>query len=157
MTGESDKIGRPSVYTDQLSDEICDRLTIGESLVHICKPDHMPNCSTVFRWLGDEKHNEFCKRYTRAREVQADFMAAEILDIADDGVNDWVERANKDGSKSTVLDNEHVQRSRLRVDTRKWLMSKLKPKKYGDKLGLNVVDPDGEPIEAINITIKTDK
>lgn len=152
MTEEA-QTGRPTLYTEDLVDEICDRLTIGESMVHICRDDHMPNCSTVFRWLGNEDHEAFCKRYTRARETQADFMAAEILDISDNGSNDWMEREGKDGEKSMVLNGEHIQRSRLRVDTRKFLMAKLQPKKYGDKLNLGMSGDDGEPITAIQINI----
>ena len=60
-------------------------------------------------------------------------VASKTADIADDGTNDWQERQNKDGSSYIALNTEHVQRSRLRVDTRKWIASKLKPKKYGDK------------------------
>jgi hypothetical protein len=63
-------------------------------------------------------------------------MAEDILDIADDGTNDWIEREREDGSTFEVINNEVIQRSKLRVETRKWLMAKTKPKKYGDKLDL---------------------
>jgi hypothetical protein len=94
----------------------------------------MPNISTVFRWL--ERHAEFSERYVRARDMQADALADEILDIADDSRNDWVERMNKDGTPSGqyVADSEVINRARLRVDSRKWIASKLKPKKYGERL-----------------------
>ena len=96
----------------------------------ICRDVAMPNKATVLRWLADATHTDFRDRYARAREMQADALFDEALAIADDGSGDWV--TDKDGKKT--LDHEHVQRSRLRVDTRKWAAGKLAPKKYGDKL-----------------------
>ena len=69
-----------------------------------------------------------------AKEESADALVEDILDIADDGSNDWMAVHGKDGSEAWKLNGEHVQRSRLRVDTRKWIASKLKPKKYGEKI-----------------------
>jgi len=63
-----------------------------------------------------------------------DALAEEILEISDDGSNDWMERKRQDGSVETVLNSEHINRSRLRVDSRKWLLSKMAPKKYGDRI-----------------------
>ncbi len=103
----------------------------------------MPNISTVFRWLGKDKASEefatFRDNYAHAREAQADTLAEETLEISDDGRNDWMERqseSEKGAGINTgwVLNGEHVQRSRLRVDTRKWFASKVAPKKYGDKI-----------------------
>ena len=83
--------------------------------------------------------------YRRAEEV-----FEEILDIADDGTNDWMERNGKDGETGdTVLNGEHVQRSRLRIDARKWALSKMIPKKYGDK-----IDTSGN--HTFNVTIDKD-
>lgn len=93
----------------------------------------MPAKSTVMKWLT--LHPEFVDQYARAREAQADHFAEEILEISDDGSNDWMERRNDDGDVvAVVADHEHISRSKLRVDSRKWLMSKLAPKKYGDKV-----------------------
>lgn len=92
-------------------------------------------------WL--RVHEDFVPQYTRARELQAEHFADELLEISDDGSNDWIERARQDGSVETVLNQEHVQRSRLRADTRKWLMARMAPKKYGDKLGLEHAGKDG--------------
>jgi hypothetical protein len=91
----------------------------------------MPCLATVFNWL--RVHPEFVEQYARAKEESADALAEEILDISDDGSNDWMVRHGKDGEESWVVNGEHVQRSRLRVDSRKWIASKLKPKKYGDR------------------------
>jgi len=124
--------GRPSDYNNEIAGKILGRLANGESLRHICADEELPDKATIFRWLL--VHAEFRDQYARAREEQAEYWAEEILDIADDGTNDWVERENKYGSKYLMVDHDHIARSRLRVDSRKWLMSKLLPKKYGDKL-----------------------
>lgn len=95
----------------------------------------MPSKSAILKWLTE--HPEFVDQYARAREAQADHFAEEILEIADDASNDWMERKGEgDESGGWALNGEHIQRSRLRVDSRKWLMSKMAPKKYGDKLAL---------------------
>lgn len=103
----------------------------------------MPGKTTVFRWLREIE--QFRHQYTRAKEESADALADEMLDIADDSTNDWMERQLKDGSIERVPDQENIGRSRLRVDTRKWIASKLKPKKYGEKLALGG-DADAPPI-----------
>lgn len=128
-------VGRPSAYTEELANQICERLAEGESLRQILRDEGMPSISMLFRWLNDRK--SFRDQYEHARDIQADVMADEITDIADDGSNDWMERETEKGRVSRVVDHEHVQRSRLRVDTRKWIASKLKPKKYGDKLEID--------------------
>jgi hypothetical protein len=75
------------------------------------------------------------QQYARAKEAQADAFAEEMLDIADDGTNDWMTK--RFGETEVEMPNPEVlQRSKLRVDTRKWLMSKLQPKKYGEKLAV---------------------
>jgi hypothetical protein len=112
------KVGRPSTYSDEIADEICERLAEGESLRSICSGDGMPRKATVFRWLADERLSVFRDQYTRAREEQAETLADEIVEIADG-----------DGDK----ESDNTQRDRLRVEARKWVASKLKPKRYGDK------------------------
>lgn len=105
----------------------------------------MPAQSTVFRWLADERYAAFRERYARAREAQADAIFDEMLDIADDGTNDWMERRREDGSVDEVLNHEHISRSKLRVDARKWMAGKLAPKKYGEKLDLTSSDGTMSP------------
>lgn len=139
--------GRPSSFTDELCDRICEALADGRSLRSICTDDDMPSQTTVFRWLGDERYASFRERYARAREAQADAIFDEILDIADDGSNDWMERHRQDGSVDEVVDHEHIQRSKLRVDARKWMAGKLAPKKYGDRLDLTSSDGSLTPKE----------
>jgi len=106
----------------------------------------MPAMSTVFLWLAT--HKEFSEQYELAVQARSAYHAEELLDIADDGSNDWMERKGDDGSVQGWKENgEAIQRSRLRVDTRKWLLSKLQPKKYGDKTAHEHSGPGGGPIE----------
>ncbi|MCH7663084.1 MAG: terminase small subunit protein [Chloroflexi bacterium] len=137
-------MGRPTKYSLELSDEICAQLSDGVSLRTVCLAKDMPSKSTVFNWLRTDK--DFRNQYEIAKQEAADCFADEIIEIADDGRNDWIEKQNKDGSTSKVVNSEHIQRSRLRVDARKWIASKLKPKKYGDKLSQELSGPDGGDI-----------
>ena len=112
---------------------ILERLIAGESVRTICASDGMPAASTVFLWLT--KDETFSEQYARAREAQADALFDDILDIADDGSNDWMERKNADGQNIGWMENgEALRRSALRVDARKWMAARLQPKKYGDKV-----------------------
>ena len=130
------KTGRPSSYTDETAAKICERLALGESLREICRDEKMPSQRSVFRWLLDEENEVFRQQYARAREIQAEAIFDEILEIADDGSNDWMERRLPSGETVEVVNQEHIQRSRLRIDSRKWMAGKLQPKKYGDKLDI---------------------
>ena len=129
-TRDTKKRGRPSRYTEAIAAKVCRRLAEGESLRTICGDTAMPAISTVMGWLFDGKHADFSEQYARARDLQADKLFDEALEIADEASEDWT--TTEDGKK--ILDHEHVQRSRLRVDTRKWAAGKLAPKRYGDKL-----------------------
>jgi hypothetical protein len=128
--------GRPSNYSQDIANLICERISNGESLRSICKSEDMPQRSTVFNWLANEKYKDFLDRYARAREEQAENLAEEIFEIADDGSNDYM-TITKGNVRYNVEDKEVTSRSKLRVDARKWYLSKVLPKKYGDKLDLN--------------------
>lgn len=132
-------VGRPTLYTEELADRICASLAEGNSLRSICKAKGMPAASTVFGWLRSDQ--AFLEQYARAREAQADALFDEILEIADDSRRDY--RKTEAGRE---FDHEHVQRSRLRIDTRKWIASKLLPKKYGEKVDLSHSGPNGAPL-----------
>jgi len=128
-------MGRPSDFTQETADIICERIADGESLRSICLSEQMPNKATVFRWLADPKHVDFATKYAHAREAQADSLVDEMTDIADDGSNDWMERKNSDGENIGWQENgEALRRSALRISSRQWIAEKLKPKKYGAKL-----------------------
>lgn len=123
------------MFSTQLADEICERLADGESLRLICLDDHMPARSVIFRWLGEDQ--AFADQYARAREDQAESLADEIVRISDEeGTTTKVIKGAKgedDEFVEVVFDSTAVARNKLRVDARKWVASKLKPKKYGDR------------------------
>ena len=120
--------GRPSKYTEEIADRFFSGLADGKSMKTVCSPDDMPSTQTMFSWMRTKEG--FLDKYTRAKEESADALADEMLDIADDGTNDYY--LSKDDQP--IVDGDHIQRSRLRIETRKWLASKLKPKKYGDRI-----------------------
>lgn len=128
-------MGRPSTYSQALADQICDLLAEGLSMRTVCKADDMPDKATVFRWL--RTNGEFRDQYARAKEESADAWLEDMFDIADD-------------------DDIDVQRAKLRVDVRKWAASKLKPKKYGDKV--QHTGADGEsPVKHVLETVFVDE
>jgi hypothetical protein len=122
---------------------ICERLTDGETLTAICKDEAMPAERTVRRWALDNVQG-FSPQYARAREIGYHAMADEIIDIADDTSSDTV----KDENGNERANHEWITRSRFRVDTRKWLLSKALPKIYGDKVTAEVTGKDGAALEA---------
>lgn len=149
------KAGRPSIYTLELADKICLRLSQGESLRVICFDEDMPNASTVHAWVLEDKEG-FSKKYAYARNIQAEVMFDEILEIADDGSNDLM-TITKGNVSYNVEDKEVTNRSRLRVDSRKWYLSKVLPKKFGDKMD---VTSDGKALPTpilSGITIKNNE
>ena len=125
-------MGRPTAYTPEIAKEICENLAEGRTLREVCRSDHLPDERTVRRWALDNV-NGFSPQYAEAREIGYHAMADELLDIADNGTNDWMERNGEDDA-GWQANGEHLQRSRLRVDTRKWMLSKTLPKIYGDKV-----------------------
>lgn len=102
------------MYSEKLADQICEQIASGISLIKICKANDMPNKSTVMRWLEDKP--EFATKYARARELMADHYFDEMQEIADSATA------------------ETVQMAKLRLETMRWRVSKLLPKKYGDKI-----------------------
>ena len=132
-------------YTKELGDEICARLSQGESLSSICKDEHMPAKSNVVAWAL-QIDTPFAKQYAHAREIAYQHLADELLDIADDGRND----KQKDENGRTIIDHDHISRSRLRTDTRKWILSKMLPKVYGDKVAVT----PGEGLAGGSVEIK---
>ena len=126
--------GRPkgsNTYTPEIGEAICERMVDGESLRSICKDTKMPHKATVLRWLKDGTGAEdFCAQYARARELQADTLAADIIDIADNAIQ------------------ATVNQDRLRIDARKWYAAKMRPRVYGDKTILE----GGDPSKPIQIT-----
>lgn len=122
------------------ADAVLEGIAEGGSLREVCGKPGLPSVTTFMRWLADERNENLRERYARARELQAEYMAEDILSIADEECT--MVKADKHGTQDddgqgnteVVFDSTAVQRNRLRVDTRKWLLSKLAPKKYGDKV-----------------------
>lgn len=147
--------GRPTNYSADLVDLICERIADGESLRSICKDETMPAKSTVFGWLAIPDHEEFRTKYALAREAQTEALVDEMTEIADDGSNDWMERKDAEGAVIGWQENgEALRRSALRISTRQWIAEKLKPKKYGSKLALT--DADGGPL-TVNVVQRAER
>lgn len=133
-------------FNQDIADEICERLIMGESLRSICKDSHIPDAVTISKWLANTP--AFVTQYASAREAYADAEFEKIQEIADDGTNDYIERLNHNGAvPGWEVNGEAIARSRLRIDAIKWRVGKLRPKKYGEKLEvdqkttLDVSDP----------------
>ena len=120
--------GRPSDYTQEIATTICGLMAEGMSLRKICDLDGMPDKATVFRWLA--KHPSFRDQYAQAQEDRTNAMAEELLEITDD-------------YDPESDDKNIINRARLRIDTRKWLLAKMRPKKYGDKITQEHTGADG--------------
>lgn len=131
-------------YSEEQKAEILngmfEKMAAGSSVRELCKLDpKLPHRTTLYRWIADNE--EWQKSYETARQMLCDYWADEILELADDSSNDIIE-----GAKGPTGNVAAVQRSRLQVDSRKWLMSKLYPKKYGERITQEISGPDGLPI-----------
>lgn len=118
--------------SQEIMDAICDRIAEGESLRKICKTKGMPRLSTIFRALGEPSNQTWRDQYARAREAQADALAEKIQDAAEAAPERVTITIGENATKTSV-DAAEVQHRRLKVDALKWIASKLKPKKYGDR------------------------
>jgi hypothetical protein len=136
-------------YSDEERNDLCqavfERVANGESVRKILKDSQMPCFATFLKWISCDE--ETVKQYERAMEIRAEYHFDEMFEIADDAAGDYEERVTKDGDLISVFKPENVQRSRLRIDTRKWALSKMNAKKYGDKIE---VDNKGD----LNLAVK---
>lgn len=128
-------LGRPTTFTPDLGALICSLIAEGQSVRKVCLLPDMPHLSTVMLWVlkgdsGDELYKTFSDQYARAIDIRADYWAEQIVDISDDNSED--ELFTEDGKR--VQNGEFIQRSKLKIETRKWLMGKLKRKKYGESV-----------------------
>ncbi len=131
------KAGRPRIpYDADVASEICDRIAQGQGMREICQDASIPSRFVVYNWMAAEP--TFYAAYARAREHQCDAWADDMREIADNASNDYMERIAKNGEIEHVPNPETVQRSKLRIDTLKWLMSKYSPRRFGDKIDVNV-------------------
>lgn len=119
--------GRPSIYSIELADLICERLACGQSLRSICEDEKMPDRVTVIRWIA--KDDNFATKYARAREIQAHVW-----------VDEMYETAKSDPERNPItgaIDSASVTHIRNQVATMQWLAAKLNPKRYGDRMDMN--------------------
>jgi hypothetical protein len=109
------KIGRPTIKTEEVINELLDRIMQGESVRKICEDDDMPDQVTIYRWLRDDE--DFCQKYARAKEISSHSWVEESFEIAD-----------------AAMTRTDAEVAKVRIQARQWAASKLNPKKYGDKL-----------------------
>jgi hypothetical protein len=136
------KMGRPTKFCKEMADMICRKVaTTTDGLRKICaRLPELPHPDTIREWRLD--YPEFSAQYAEAKRIQADLLAEEILDISDDDSRDEI----IDDSGNTKVNSEYVQRSRLRVDSRKWIAAKLMPKVYGEKIQNEVITRTQEDV-----------
>jgi hypothetical protein len=146
------KIGRPSLYSDKLVETICNLIASGESLRKVCQRPGMPTCETIRVWLIEKP--TFSAQYARAREAQADLLADEIIEIADDKSQDILD-VGEGGDVRSITNSAAVQRAKLQVDARKWKAGQLAPKRWGQQ-SMAVTGADGGPL-IVKTIIETKK
>ena len=147
--------GRPTKYDKDIAEKICSKIASGKSVRSIVKDKKMPSSSTIFRWLLDEEKKEFWEQYEKARNIQAELIFEELIEIADnpeEGVEVWTEDGRIKIKKGDMLGHR-----RLKVDTRKWYLSKVLPKKFGDKIQNEHTGADGGAILINSNTIEIKK
>ena len=127
--------------------EICRRVSLGESMVSILTEGDrtLPTYETALQWLLD--YSDFAEGYKNAQRARGDVLFEQALDISDNATNDWMARHDPN-NPGFNLNGEHIQRSKLRVDTRKWAAAKLNPNKYGDKIAVEG-NPDRPVVVAV--------
>lgn len=121
------KLGRPTIFSEEIADEICERMVEGEDLVRICRDDHLPARSTIYKWMAE--NSVFRTRIACAREGLADFVASKIADLSE-GTTD--ETANAD---------------RVRLAALQWRAARLAPRRYSEKHITEISGPDGAPVQ----------
>jgi len=126
---------RPTKYTKEVGDAICADIINGMSLRSALKPLDRPNPLYWYEWLRENE--DLAKQYAQSCEERSEAFGEDILEIADNSTNDWMTV-----NGHAAVNREAVERSKLRVDVRKWHMSKMKPRKYGEKLDMTTNGKD---------------
>lgn len=127
---EAVKVGRPTSYTPELGKIICDRIASGWTMAQACKDLNVSSCMP---WSWARCVPEFAQALALAKEIQYDAMSDQMMAIADDGTNDWMEIETKNGRTFVKLNDEAVRRSQLRIDTRKAILGAMRAKVWGTK------------------------
>lgn len=133
-------------YSQEIADRICERLANGESLRGICKDVDLPTEAAVRGWVIDNR-NDFASQYARARDIGLDVLAEEILAISDTPVEGVDVELDADGVVIKQKVSDMIAHRKLQIDSRKWFLSKLAPKKYGDKQAVELTGANGGPVE----------
>lgn len=128
-------MGRPSKFTEALVDEICERLSNGETLRSICRDEHIPHWNTVYQWMADDA--TISVRIARARDLGADAIAEGTVEIIDQ---------EPERDQYGKIDPGWVAHQKLRAEHRLKLLAKWQPKKYGDKITQELTGANGGPI-----------
>jgi hypothetical protein len=125
--------GRPATYDKAIAQQMCEQLSEGIPLREICRQEGYPAWRTVYLWMS--KDPDLSAAIAHARDIGYDAMAEECLDIADNAGNDYMERLDAEGVPvGWQVNGDHIQRSKLRIETRLKLLAKFNPKRYGDKI-----------------------
>lgn len=152
---EEPKMGRPTKFTQEIAERICEEIaTTNKGLSTICSAEDMPNVRTVYRWLRDDE--DFCQLYAHAKEIQMDLLVDEIIQISDDSENDTLISTSPTGDLIEKANTEWINRSKLRVDTRKWIAARLNRRKYGDNIDHTTGGAPIANLPAPNIIIHSD-
>ena len=144
-------LGRPTLYSDEIAHEICERLANGESLLQIVndKPSHYPERSTIYSWLSTRP--AFLDMYTQARVAQTECVLDNALHAAMDDSNDTITLYDKSGNPYTAANQAALQRSKLKVEACLKIVEKLAPRKYGSKVELS-----GSETSPLKVSIQID-
>jgi hypothetical protein len=138
--------GRPTEYTEEIGETICDRIVDGESLRTICADAGMPDEATVLGWVSS--HREFRDQYEIARDFAVEALLDETIEIIDDPSGYLVERVQANGKVVVVWDRKQLPRCRLRMDVRMWVVDQLPPLKLEERLERIEAQQDRDPDEA---------
>jgi hypothetical protein len=143
--------GRPTAYSQEIGEEILRRMADGETLSEICRDKHMPNRSTVASWsmhgvAGWVGGADFPNKFARARDLQLDFFCDELIRISRDSGDDFIERKRRDGTTETAFNREHVERSKLRIQTLQWVMGRRAPHLFGDVSKIELTGKAGKDL-----------
>jgi hypothetical protein len=148
----------PFKYTEEekasFKDEIVARISLGETLRSICREEGKPDFRAVYRWRKDDA--DFEGRFAQARELGYDAIAEECLDIADNANNDWMEKQGENASVGWQLNGDHVQRDKMRIETRLKLLAKWS-KKYGERVVNELVGKDDGAIQYETKSLTTEQ
>jgi len=140
MTKTKKPNGRPTIFNETLAAKICQRIADGESIRAICSDPDMPSTTAIFRWIANGKYDGFRQLYEASMQIRLETLGDGLIELAD---------APIERNAAGAIDSAAVQMRRLQIETRRWILSKLLPRKYGDRMGL---DHQGE---GINLTVVT--